>query len=620
VATIVARFRDGLAAPAAAVRFRLARRGWESGLAFAGYAVLSFLYFGLRLLVHDGRTYPGMRGHPDPQVFIWSFSWWRHSLVNGESPMHSDAIWAPTGMELSWPPLTHGLALAFTPLTALVGPVAAFDVAAVLMPALAAWTAFLLCRHVTRALWPSLAGGYLFGFSAYMLGQLVGGHLHMTSVFLLPLMALVVLRYVEGDLTGRGLPLRLGPLLALQFSFSTEIAFTLTLVLLSALGLAFVVAPSVRARLRSLPLALAGAYGLAGVLLSPLLWFMLANFRDEPYNPVSPGEYSSDLLNFVVPTELVAVGAGWADTIARHFTGHIEEQGAYLGVPALVVVGWFAVLAWRTEAARFLVVTVLGVAFISFGASLHVQGRQVVGLPWEHVGYLTLFNSMLPVRLCVYVALGVSVIVAMWAASRDVPRWVRVVLPALAVLALLPDLGVDRWSSTPGGPAFITDGTYRSCLRPGENTLILPFGGRGNSMLWQAETDFRFRMASGYVSAVPPEEFRHPAAVEAIATYGELPAGDVAALREYLRLKQVSVILVEQGPVSDWVAGVLHYRPNHWPGLLRGIAEPESIGGVLVYRLDGSPACSERSSTTRQRKASSGAAGASAVSSRRSGR
>ena len=38
------------------------------------------------------------------------------------------------------------------------------------MPAVSAWAAFLLCRHLAGRFWPSLIGGYLFGFSSYELG------------------------------------------------------------------------------------------------------------------------------------------------------------------------------------------------------------------------------------------------------------------------------------------------------------------------------------------------------------------------------------------------------------------------------------------------------------------
>ena len=73
-----------------------------------------------------------------------------------------------------------GSPLLLAPVTLTAGPVAAYNVAAILMPALAATTAFLLCRHVTRSFWPSLAGGYLFGFSSYVLGHELA-HLHATS-------------------------------------------------------------------------------------------------------------------------------------------------------------------------------------------------------------------------------------------------------------------------------------------------------------------------------------------------------------------------------------------------------------------------------------------------------
>ena len=59
------------------------------------------------------------------------------------------------------------------------------------MPALAAWTAFLLCRRLTRSSWASLAGGYLFGFSTYVLAAELT-HIFSAAVFLVPVAALLV--------------------------------------------------------------------------------------------------------------------------------------------------------------------------------------------------------------------------------------------------------------------------------------------------------------------------------------------------------------------------------------------------------------------------------------------
>src|SRR5689334_22444460 len=125
--------------------------------AFALYCAVSFAYFGSWVVAHPERTLVGRS--TDTNVFIWNFAWWPH------------ALWAPSGLDLAWAVSSPGLSLAFAPLTLLFGPLASYNAAAVLMPALAAWAAFLLCRHVTKSFWPSLAGGYLFGFSSWMLGQ-----------------------------------------------------------------------------------------------------------------------------------------------------------------------------------------------------------------------------------------------------------------------------------------------------------------------------------------------------------------------------------------------------------------------------------------------------------------
>jgi dolichyl-phosphate beta-glucosyltransferase len=212
------------------------RRRRTDLLVLAGYAGVSFAYFGWRLLPHPGRLIAGFGG--DAEILIWSFAWWPHALGTFTNPFVSNAIYAPTGVNLTWTATAPGLALLFSPLTALVGPVASYNVAAVLAPAAAAWTAYLLCRRLTGSVWGSLVGGYLFGFSAAVLRQQLFGHLHQTAIFVVPLVALVVVRFVEGDLDGRGLVWRLGVLLAAQLWLSTELTLTLTLMLAIGLTLA----------------------------------------------------------------------------------------------------------------------------------------------------------------------------------------------------------------------------------------------------------------------------------------------------------------------------------------------------------------------------------------------
>ncbi len=130
------------------------------------YLVISASYFGLPVAAHPGRTIIGTGA--DPEIFIWMFAWWPHALAHGLDPFRTNEIWTPDTYNLAWTTSVPGLAALFAPVTLLAGPVASYNLAAVLMPALAAWTAYLLCRYLTGRTWLSLAGGYLFGFSSYM--------------------------------------------------------------------------------------------------------------------------------------------------------------------------------------------------------------------------------------------------------------------------------------------------------------------------------------------------------------------------------------------------------------------------------------------------------------------
>ena len=142
-------------------------------LALAVYGLLAFCFWGIGPLVEGGSQYVGV--FDDPQIPIWSFAWWLHAIEHGSNPLYTHEIWAPSGVDLAWVNTVPPVAVLFAPLTWLLGPVPSYDIAAVLLPAVAAWSAYLLCRHLTGGrFWPSLVGGYLFGFSSYVLGHVLG--------------------------------------------------------------------------------------------------------------------------------------------------------------------------------------------------------------------------------------------------------------------------------------------------------------------------------------------------------------------------------------------------------------------------------------------------------------
>lgn len=550
-----------------------AQRRSTSALVLGAYTVCSFVFFGLRVVQHPGRAYIG--NGVDSEISIWSFGWWAHAIAHAENPFVTHAAWAPVGVNLTWVTGTPGLAVALAPVTWIGGPVVAYNTAAVLLPAVAAWTAFLLARYLTRALWPALLGGYLFGFSSYMLGQELG-HMHMTCVFLLPLVPLVILRYLNGELDERGLTVRLGTIVGAQIWLSTELAGTLTLALAVALAIAAIlrVRPGI---VRSLARPLVFSYGLAIVLASPFLSYAIAGYGSRSVGQGSG--WHVDLANFAVPTSLIAVTNSWAKELGNHFSGNNYERGAYLGLPTLLIVAWFALLRLRTRTGQFLIAAILVAAVAALGTTYVLDnGLDVPGtfwLPWSLVAHLPGFEGMQPARLTVYVALTASVIVALWAAAPRTPRLIRVALGLLAVAAIVPNISLHDWYTAPDQPAFFTQGLYRTCLGPGQNVIILPYTSNGNSMLWQAESGFAFTMTDGYFHAHPSSWFmRFPA----VATMDEnaVPPGGATDVRALTDATGVTAIIVDAK------------QSDPWRSLLAPLAKPQAVGGVLLYRLTSS--------------------------------
>ena len=133
---------------------------------------------------------------------MWGLAWWPHALLHGMNPFFTKALFAPDRLALGGDVTIPLAALVTAPITLLWGPIVSYNLLMLASPALAAFFAFLLCRYVTRSFAASLVGGYLFGFSAYMLGQLLG-HLHLVLIFPIPAAVHLTLRAIDGRIGRR---------------------------------------------------------------------------------------------------------------------------------------------------------------------------------------------------------------------------------------------------------------------------------------------------------------------------------------------------------------------------------------------------------------------------------
>src|SRR5262249_53944530 len=141
---------------------------------------------------------------------------------------------------------------------------------------------------------------------------------------------------------------------------------------------------------RALLAPLAAAYALAGALTAPFLYYALS---DVPSRFYAPGSQNDDLVNFVVPTRLTAVGGHLLRAVSDRFVGSIGEQGAYLGIPSLLIVALYARRSWRTPGGRFLIATLGATIVVALGSWLRVAGTSVVPLPWRLVQSLPVVEN-----------------------------------------------------------------------------------------------------------------------------------------------------------------------------------------------------------------------------------
>jgi hypothetical protein len=465
--------------------------------ALAVYAAVAVLLFGRDVLAHPTNEIVGDAG-ADKTLYLWAFEWWPWAIRRGLDPLHVTVDWIPHGFDLGLGTAGGGLALLAWPLTTLAGPVAAYNVLALAAPALAAAAAFALSHLVTNRFWPSLVGGWIFGFSSYEQGHLLG-HLPLAFDALVPLAACLVLLRAHGSLSARSFVAALALVLAAQFLIVTQVFFSLVLMGGIAAGAALLL---YRRPVRRIVLEAAGAAAAAVALVSPVLVYALVSHAAAPAR--SPFAESADVLSFVVPTRRTWLRPPGAEALAGHFTGTGAELGAYLGLPFVALV----VLALRRPRSRdrLLLVLVLGsAAVLSLGTRVKVAGVVVGIAPWTLLARLPLVGSALPVRLTLYTSLLAGLLVALALAER--PSRGRWALAACGVVATLPNLALPMWHSQVPRPAFFARGASVGALPAGANVLVLPYGPGGWSMLWQAEAQFRFRMVGGHFALrVTPQE------------------------------------------------------------------------------------------------------------------
>ncbi|MFK3981071.1 hypothetical protein ACI2K4_11920 [Micromonospora sp. NPDC050397] len=563
-------------------------------------------------LTHGLWPDPGARTlslNPEDQVlYEWFLATDARALL-GDFGLLTDRLNVPDGVNLMANTTVIAPGLLFAPVTLAFGVATTFAllVAGNLGVTAIAW--YLLFHRVlgARRLAAAIGGGFC-GFAPGMISQ-TNSHLHMTALWLVPVIVWLVVRLLRaadpgrvavavpktdagtatdpgtdaGKATGpdtdtgkatdpdtgadpgttadRGTGadrprvdrrrivtsgVGLAAAVTVQVFVGEEVLF-LTALTLIIMTVAYALAdPSLlRRALRGFAGGLAIAVGLAGLMLAYPLWFQFAGPQSVPNGMFSPYYFSADLASWGAISPLSLAGS---DESARLSTGP-AEYNTFLGWPLLLASVAAVVWLLRRPAHRPLVIAVtasgLLMAALSLGPDLVINGtRTSVPGPYSLLLGVPVVDGALPMRfaLALIPLVATVVVLAVDRALRaDGARLTRILVPALAVVALLPIFPTPLpTAARPPLPTFISGGHWRDCVAPG-GVLVpvpLPTPKEPWAMRWAAAANNEFGLPEGF--------FIGPYAARGKASMGTYKQPTSALLAEVAKTGVVPPVTAEQ--------------------------------------------------------------------------
>ncbi len=497
----LALWRRGLASARRWARLQREARWVASVSALLIYLLISLAYFWWPIHNHFD-TMAINSGITDYGQNLWYLKWWPYAISHGLNPFITEKMWDAHGYNLTWQTSLPGLSLLALPITATAGVIVAYNSWVILSFTLTAWTTFILCHHLTRQVWASLVGGYLFGFSGYMLAQATG-HIHLIVLFPLPIIIyLAALRY-EGRIS-RNRYLALAPLpLLLLFLISVEEFALITIFAYLALGLYMLNDANRRRQTLLLAIELSAALVITGLLLTPYLYYMALGYSKGEVHPLFA--YSGDALGFVIPTHIFLPFYKYFHAVPLA-CGNQAECDTYVGLPLALVMIVFAIKRWDKPFDRLLTLLALaGVAF-TLGPVVFVAHVVTIPSPMKFIFELPLIQKSLPARYALFVDLVGALMAALWLSQNIRRQMAKIALGLALTLILIPNAQMGVFFTPVNIPPFFSTTMYQRYIKPNDNVLILPLNFDRTDMLWQQAANYSFNITSGYGGITPPPE------------------------------------------------------------------------------------------------------------------
>lgn len=555
-------------------------------------AALFFLVFAV-VLYAERWVAPGHRYIPDAlqdqNQWEWFFAVTADNVRHLHNPLFTTLQNFPDGVNLMANTVMLGLSVPLAPVTWLLGPAVALNVA---MTGGLAATAFAWYRLIVKRLvahrGAATVGAALAAFAPPMISH-ANAHPNFIVLFMIPPIIDRALRLCEGTRVVRD-GVVLGLFAAYQIFLGEEP------LLLAALGmLIFAAAYAVVRRdvARTAWRPLARGLGIALAVTLPLVAFPLywQFFGPQSYKSVLHGDNAGNSpLAFLSFAERSLAGSeGSVDGLAMNPT----EHNAFYGWPLLLLAFAIVVRLWDRAVVKALACTVAGAALLSLGPKFRIPLTDIVlPGPWAALADRPLFESVIESRVAMVCAPALGMLLALALArlsgspGRRVFAGVGAVGLALAPIVPAPLDAVDRIDV----PRFVADGTWRTYLGEDETLVPIPVPDPGNAegLHWQTTAGLGFRLPGGY--------FNGPWGPDRVGIYGPSPRNTSNLLRDVRDKGRIPRITpawraAAREDLRFWKAGVLVLAPQQHDGQLRTTVDKlvgrpgKWVGGAWVWDL-----------------------------------
>ncbi|MBI5873607.1 MAG: hypothetical protein HZB36_05635 [Candidatus Omnitrophica bacterium] len=165
------------------------------------YFLITLIFLGLTALF----TFPLIQGldkyvygpffHTDIRGGVWHLWWGHYALRHGIDYYHCPFISAPTGVDFSQQPVSWIVEYSLAALLMIMSPVFCLNILTLLNFVLCGFFSFLLLRHLTKNIYASFFGAFIFTFSPYHLNKVMEfSFFYISSWFVLYVYSIMKIR------------------------------------------------------------------------------------------------------------------------------------------------------------------------------------------------------------------------------------------------------------------------------------------------------------------------------------------------------------------------------------------------------------------------------------------